>query len=1068
MASQADTDGTPQPKGRRVGCWASLAMLFVLAIGVAFVWLSRERIAGNVFADELARRGIEASYTIDEIGPRRQVLRDIVIGDPSDPDLTIERAEVVIRYRLGFPAIASLGVVRPRLRASYREGSLSFGALDPLIFGEEEAPFELPDLRLIVEQGRGLLETDYGPVGVSLHGSGHLRSGFSAELAATAPRLAADDCEAERATLYGRLSVDARRPGFEGPVRLARLACPEMGLTLADAAVQLDGRADRTLSVFEGAAGLRTGRAAWGESRLAALAGTTRFTWRDGGLTARHDLVGTDLSTPQAAIARLEVDGWLRARRQFGRIELDSQIAGTGVRVGPGLDATLAEAAQATRDTLLGPILAQVRDRLAAESRASRLAAELTLRRTGSGTSLVVPTASLRGGSGATLLSLSRFQLAVGGDAAPRYTGSFATGGAGLPRIEGRMEPRPGGRVAVRLAMAEYVAGASRLAVPDLVLVQRADGVLGFVGEARASGALPGGRAERLVVPLAGNWSRARGVSLWNECTELRFEALQLANLTLARRSLTLCPPSGAAIVRYDARGLRIAAGAPSLDVAGTLGETPIAIRSGPVGFAYPGALSARRLLVTLGPAGSATTFAIDDLSAQVGGDVAGRFAGTDVRLYAVPLDLLGASGAWRYAGGRLELSEGAFRLVDRRERARFEPLVAEGATLTLADNVIVAEALLREPSTGRAVTEVDLRHDLASGRGHADLTVAGIRFDDRLQPVTLTDLAFGVVANVRGTVTGTGRIDWNEQRVTSSGRFSSNSLDFAAAFGPVRGASGTLVFTDLLGMTTAPNQRFRVASINPGIEVTDGEVVIEIRRGEVLALRGGTWPFMGGTLTLRPVDINIGEAEVRRYVLEIVGLEAARFVDRMGLNNISATGTFDGAVPLVFDAEGNGRLEGGLLLSRPPGGNVSYIGELTYEDLGAMANMAFAALRSLDYRQMSVAMDGELTGDIVTRVRMDGVSQGEGAARNIATRAIAGLPIRFVINVRAPFYSLLGSIRALYDPAAIRDPRDLGLLDTEGNVIRRETDGTLPPAEPDIPIPDESLIQRRESEETP
>ena len=276
-------------------------------------------------------------------------------------------------------------------------------------------------------------------------------------------------------------------------------------------------------------------------------------------------------------------------------------------------------------------------------------------------------------------------------------------------------------------------------------------------------------------------------------------------------------------------------------------------------------------------------------------------------------------------------------------------------------------------------------------------------------------------------------------------------------------------MFTDLLGLTTAPNQRLRVASINPGIEVIGGEIGIELRGGEVLALTGGTWPFMGGTLTMRPVDIRIGTSEVRRYVLEIEGLDAARFVEHMELQNISATGVFDGTVPLVFDDGGNGRVEGGLLISRPPGGNVSYIGELTYEDLGTMANMAFGALRSLDYQQMRVAMDGELTGEIVTRVRFDGVSQGAGTVQNIATRAIAGLPIRFDINIRAPFYQLIGSIRAMYDPAAIRDPRALGLLDAQGNVIRRETDGA--PEEPPSPedlIPDEAVIQRRESEETP
>jgi hypothetical protein len=325
------------------------------------------------------------------------------------------------------------------------------------------------------------------------------------------------------------------------------------------------------------------------------------------------------------------------------------------------------------------------------------------------------------------------------------------------------------------------------------------------------------------------------------------------------------------------------------------------------------------------------------------------------------------------------------------------------------------------------------------------------------------------VIANVAGTVTGTGRIDWTEDGITSSGRFSSDSLDFAAAFGPVHGASGTIEFTDLLGLTTAPNQRLRVASINPGIEVADGEIGIELRNGEVLALTGATWPFMGGTLTMHPVELRIGATEERRYVLEIAGLDAARFVEYMELENMAATGTFDGTVPLVFDAEGNGHVVGGLLLSRPPGGNVSYVGQLTYEDMGAIPNFAFDALRSLDYRQMRVTLDGDLTGEIVTRVRMDGVSQGAGARENFLTRKIASLPIRVDVNIRAPFYSLIGNIRAMYDPLAIRDPRDLGLIDAQGNAIRREAPAPPPaPIGPEDLTPDEAVIQRRESEDTP
>jgi hypothetical protein len=250
---------------------------------------------------------------------------------------------------------------------------------------------------------------------------------------------------------------------------------------------------------------------------------------------------------------------------------------------------------------------------------------------------------------------------------------------------------------------------------------------------------------------------------------------------------------------------------------------------------------------------------------------------------------------------------------------------------------------------------------------------------------------------------------------------------------------------------------------------VLDGEIEFALRDGEVLAIAGGSWPFMGGRLVLRDFDFNLGVEEERRYVFEIIGLEAAQFVAQMELENISATGTFDGTVPIVFGSDGNGRIDQGILISRPPGGNLSYVGDLTYEDLSAIANFAFDALRSMDYSQMRVVMEGPLAGEIVTRVRFDGVQQGEGAKKNIVTRQIAKLPIQFRINIRAQFYQLLTSMKAMYDPAAVRDPRELGLLSDDGQrLLRRSITGeeAAPEIEPEDIIPDEPTIQDQESED--
>ena len=1035
------------------------ALVLAMLLAVIMAWLLRERIADDFIADTLRQNDVRATYTVESIAPGKQVLTNIVIGDPARPDLTVERVEVLLQARLGLPDITELRLTRPRLYGTVRDGEISFGALDPLVFTGEEGPFEFPALQLVVNDGRALLETDFGRVGVKLNGSGHLRGGFRGELAAVAPTFTAAGCSGERATFYGEIAVDAERPEFRGPVRLAGLECEEAGLALQDAGLALDLQAQRNLSDYEGDFDFAVGALSL-DGVATAVNGDARFTWRGGDLNARYDVVANNTRTPFADIGEIGLEGHLRALDSFDRFEVEGVANGAELRMGPQLDTGIARAAEASRGTLAQPLLDRLGLNLARELRGSTFAAEFTARRLDQRSSLVIPNASLRGGSGDTVVALSRGQIALGETGLPRFSGNFQTAGNGLPRITGRMEQDTGGALELRMAMREYAAGQSRLAIPELRMVQGSGGEIALNGRALASGPLPGGFVQRLQLPIDATISARGDLALWRGCRQVRFDSLALANVKVDGRTLSLCPRQGQPILRYGSGGLQFAAGTDSLELSGSLAETPIRLQSGPVAMAWPGALSARDLDISLGPADSAQRFIVTDLRADLSaGEIGGDFVGADVFLASVPLDIRDAAGDWRYTSERLQIANAGFRLEDREARDRFEPLVARDAGLSLFDNLIEADAVLREPVTGQAITSVDIVHNLDSGTGHADLVVQELTFGDDLQPAPtaaqcigeasaeplayrgLTCLALGVVSNVEGTVSGTGRIDWNGQGVTSTGQFSSSGLDLAAAFGPVRGASGTVVFTDLLGLTTAPDQHIAIESVNPGIEVFDGEVAFQLRNGEVLAVQGGEWPFMGGALRLRPLDIRIGVEEARAYVMVIEGLEASRFVENMELGNLAATGIFDGTVPIIFDADGNGRLEGGLLVSRPPGGHVAYVGELTYEDMGFFANYAFSALRDLTYDSMQIGMNGPLTGELVTQVRFEGIGQGETAESNLVTRALDDLPIELRINIRAPFYKLINSIRALYDPAAVRDPRDLGLITNEGLRLREEID---------------------------
>ncbi len=1021
-------------------CIRLFALLILLAI--AGTWLQRESIADSLISDYFTESGIEASYDIEQIGPTRQVLSGLVIGDPENPDLTIERLELNLAPRWGLPDIADLRIVRPRLYGTYRDGALSFGALDPLIFTEEEAQGEFPNMELFIEDGRGLLDADFGRVGFRVDGGGHLRGGFNAEFAAVGEGLNFGGCMLDAPSMYGNASIDAERPHFVGPLRVGALECADTALTLRDAAVEIDVFTHRNFVDFEGEYSARIGSAALAEMQSGAIGGQGRFTWRDGELDALYDLALEELQTGSLHAGMLSAEGRVRTAEQFARIDVESEVSGERLSLGDDVDAQLAQLASATEGTLAAPLLDRLQRNLARELSGSDLVARIDARRMGKLMNLVVPEARLRGSSGASVLALSRATVSLGEGGLPIFSGNVLTGGAGLPQISGRMEQARNGALEFRMAMREYAAGKARLAIPRMVILQGRDGHLALDGEALASGPLPGGFAENLHLPIDGTVGSDGALALWNGCRDVRFERLAFSKLMLGRQSLTVCSAGGQPILRHDEGGLRFAAGADALNLGGELAGTPLRVRSGPVGIAYPGTMAARDLDIALGPAETAQRFLVTDLRADLSGEnIGGDFSGADVFLASVPLDVLGASGDWRYVGERFVLDNARFTLEDREESDRFQPLYASGANLVLVDNRITADALLRHPGSNSVVSEVTITHDLATTTGNALLNVPGITFGEQLQATDLTPLALGVVANMAGTLTGEGRISWTPDAVTSAGEFSTESLDVAAPFGLVQGASGTVVFTDLLGRTTAPDQRIALAAINPGIEVYDGEVGFQLINGETIAVTGGSWPFMGGTLRMRPVDINIGVEEFRAYTMDIEGLEAARFIERMEMGNLAATGVFDGTIPIVFDPDGNGQLVGGQLVSRPPGGNLSYIGELTYEDMGFFANYAFQTLRDLQYDRMELDMNGPLTGELVTQVRFEGIRQGPTADRNLVSRAIAGLPIELRINIRAPFFKLMTSIRALYDPASIRDPRDLGLIRSDGTRARNAVD---------------------------
>ena len=202
----------------RAGAIVALAVLALLVVTVAYVWVQRRPIATHYLKGEFERRGVTASYHLDRVGYTQEV-SNLVIGDPNHPDLVARFAHIETRLKWNgnfeVYRIVARGV---RLRGRLVHGKVSWGQIDKLLPPPSNKPFALPDFTLDVADSSIALATPFGPLGVALQGNGKLSGGFMGHAAIVSPQLVPGRCTATNMRAALAVSVVARRPRIEGPV----------------------------------------------------------------------------------------------------------------------------------------------------------------------------------------------------------------------------------------------------------------------------------------------------------------------------------------------------------------------------------------------------------------------------------------------------------------------------------------------------------------------------------------------------------------------------------------------------------------------------------------------------------------------------------------------------------------------------------------------------------------------------------------------------------------------------------------------------------------------------------
>lgn len=629
------------------------------------------------------------------------------------------------------------------------------------------------------------------------------------------------------------------------------------------------------------------------------------------------------------------------------------------------------------------------------------------------------------------------------------------------------------------LTLANWHAGGASIAASELGVTMvmqpgNGGGRIDLRGPARITGPLGDGEVRDLAptLDLAVSWGNGWRVTSNRGCLPVRVGGLDAAGLSFANGDFALCPLSGALISADASRrlsgGFRVQRLALNGRMAGP-GAQPARLRAA----GAVGRFGGRTGAITLALEAASPTLAIDmadertlaiamrslTATAQLGDSwrVDGAFAEGTLTDPALPGSVATIAGGWSAVpeDGRpvLRVSAGQALLTANRpatdaERPLFNPMRLANIDAVLRRGGIDASGVILIEQRSRQVAEFTAHHDVDAGVGRADVEARALTFGPDLQPYDLTERARGLVDNVVGEASSVAEITWTRDRIDAAGRVRLHDVSLAAATIPiVEGVHGDILFDDLFALTTPPGQFITIRRLDPGVAARNGRVHFQLLGEQRIAIERAEFDFAGGMLSMRPDAIPIGASETR-FELRLQDVDAATLLSTLNVPDLAATGTLEGSFPLLLTRR-SAYVQGGVVRSQGEGGVISYTGDAGLHATG-YARVAFDALRSFEYDSLSLTLDGDLNGEVVSAIEFTGRNTGRpvdlgpiAPIPGLGRVTVRGVPFEFNVRVSAPFRRLAQTAADVTDPRSLLDQRENQPPEQEQEQVDPQPPGT-------------------------
>lgn len=1024
-----DTPKRAAPKPGKKGVskpvlWAGVAVAVFVGIP-AVLYSQRGPIGTKLAVDYLKARGVPAVIRIDRLGPGG-FEGAMTLGPADDPDLVIDRLVVdfdafpLLRGGTLAPRIKMVRLVRPRLKATYARGKVSFGTMQKMIDEVLAQPAVGPPPSVAIENGVARVFTPAGLV--TIQGGGSMPQGRIALLDAS---MGAHRLSAEGRTLVLQ-SANLHLRGA-GDRLVGRLEASAPSFVQPDASVD-DATIRASLDIPQGEA--------------SPVGFTGRF-GIEGALAARR--ITADAQTISAPQGTLVLGGNMRGPLERlalkGRGSLKGQAAALS---GPAMGQAVSIAATATDFTL------------SRNGGASRFNLKLDL--TGGAQALGNSATGLRGvtlagGAGEVRGDFDGKALSIQAQPRLTVTADQMTGANGEARglqavvasedlsLTGGETWQVAGPLATRVTAAN--AGAGGVILAGLVLEGKGEADIGsqtsrivWRGSLQGrSGATPAQAREaaRSLALVTGDETAAarflqtlsldasdlrlesdRGVTRFDLGAPLRLAGEGGAVVAIPRGALAILDASGArggmtvtvtgkalpevsldlANYRLDQQGF---SGEAALDVselnAAALKDIRLSTRGriasadGALGF-YPAtcaAIAADRMEGVESPLATGIGVKLCALVAKPlvamnakGWEAHARFTDAAARLPAAEAALGGGAGSIDLTGGSKGLGSGALKLdtalvSDRAVEPRFHTVSLKGDAKLVGAGWTGGFAIA-EARQGRGLGRIDLTHDMTSGRGEAVIDAAGLAFaKEGLQPAHISPIAGPLMSEAEGPANFTGKVAWAENALTSSGRLITTGLTFKSSVGLVKGLKGQIVFTSLAPLTTPPDQTFTIDRIDAVTPMEKASIALELTPLAMRLTRAEV-SLAKGRAVLDPLELKLGAVLPTSGTLRLTDIDVETLLSPFNIaDKIVLKARIDGVVPFSFTAEGLRIIDGQIVADGPGrlsikrealtgGGEATTDGAVAAQP-NAVQSFAYQAMENLAFEQMDAKIGSQPGG---------------------------------------------------------------------------------------------------------